>query len=163
MFVCLALFFSSSVTAAMSTSFSNKFYFSHGLTHCKSIAGQSTGFIICHIFGILSKHYSIRYMQSCFGYLSFRHLCLTLSLPKECSISKFPLQAHHKWYRALWRTWLFISFSERKMIIILHLKGWEKIFFELGSKRDRANLQPQPVTYNCVAMRVRQARRPTHV
>ena len=40
-------------------------------------------------FGILSKRYSIRYMQSCFGYLSFRHLCYPFT-PKSVRFQSFP-------------------------------------------------------------------------
>ena len=59
----------------------------------------------------------------------------------QISPAAFPVILHH----TVWRTWLFITYSDWKMIIILlilitpliyfFLKGWENVLFELGSGR----------------------------
>ena len=58
----------------------------------------------------------------------------------QISPAAFPVILHH----TVWRTWLFIAYSDWKMIILpilttpliyFSLKGWENVLFELGSER----------------------------
>ena len=49
-----------------------------------------------------------------------------------------PVILHH----TVWRTWLFIAYSDWKMILVpvlttslIHWKGWENVLFELGIER----------------------------
>ena len=62
----------------------------------------------------------------------------------QISPAASPVILHH----AVWRTWLFIAYSDWKMILVpvlttslIHFswKGWENVLFELGSERVKLN------------------------
>ena len=60
----------------------------------------------------------------------------------QCQIS--PAASQEIWHHTVWRTWLFIAYSDEKWsyykFSLRHsynrfLKGWENVLFELGSER----------------------------
>ena len=71
------------------------------------------------------------------------HVNLTLSLlSDQCQNS--PAASQEIWLHTVWRTWLFIAYSDEKWLYYkfsLHhshnrfLKGWENTLFELRSER----------------------------
>ena len=66
---------------------------------------------------------------------------LTLSLPRVINF-KFSLQPHRKYNITVWRTWLFMPYSDEILyqfspphLYISRIKGWENVLFGLGSDR----------------------------
>ena len=65
---------------------------------------------------------------------------LTLSLPRV-SNSKFPLQSQEILHHTVWRTWLFLAYSDETWLYhqcntsLIHffLKGWENVLYELST------------------------------
>ena len=64
--------------------------------------------------------------------------------PKSDQVQISPVASPVIWHHTVWRTWLFIAYSDWKMILVpvlttslIHfsLKGWENVLFELGSER----------------------------
>ena len=83
----------------------------------------------------------------CLRYIFWRpkfvswHLTLSL-LSDQCQNS--PAASQEIWHHTVWRTWLFIAYSDEKWLyykVSLHhsyncfLKGWENTLFELRSER----------------------------
>ena len=73
-------------------------------------------------------------------------LLLTLNpfTPKSDQVQISPVASPVILYHTVWRTWLFIAYSDWKMILVpclttslIHFswKGWENVLFELGSER----------------------------
>ena len=70
-----------------------------------------------------------------------------------------PAASQEIWHHTVWRTWLFIAYSDEKWLyykFLLHhsyncfLKGWENTLFELRSERDiRANFH---ASFSCAML-----------
>ena len=64
--------------------------------------------------------------------------------PESDQCQNFPAASQEMWHHTVWRTWLFIAYSDEKWLCYkfsLHhsynrfLKGWENTLFELRSER----------------------------
>ena len=73
-------------------------------------------------------------------------LCASLNpfTPKSDQVQISPVASPVILHHTVWRTWLFIAYSDWKMILVpvlttslIHFswKGWENVLFELGSER----------------------------
>ena len=69
---------------------------------------------------------------------------LTLSLLRVINVNFSPAASQEIWHHTVWRTWLFIAYSDEKWLYYkfsLHhsynrfLNGWENTLFELRSER----------------------------
>ena len=66
--------------------------------------------------------------------------------PESDQCQNSPAASQEIWHHTVWRTWLFIAYSDERWLyykFLLHhsyncfLKGWENTLFELRSERDK--------------------------
>ena len=80
-------------------------------------------------------------------------ICFNPFTPESDQCQNSPAASQEIWHRTVWRTWLFIAYSDEKWLYYkfsLHhsynrfLKGWENTLFELRSERVNLDQSPSP-------------------
>ena len=79
--------------------------------------------------------------------------------PESDQCQNSPAASQEIWHRTVWRTWLFIAYSDEKWLhykFSLHhsynrfLKGWENTLFELRSERVKTGYENSPWVWHFV-------------
>ena len=75
--------------------------------------------------------------------LSVGRLCVNPFTPKRVQFQISPAASQEILHHTVWRTWLFITYSDERLLYYqfslphlysFWLKGWENVLFELGSE-----------------------------